>query len=124
MVLPALMLGIPVQVAGCHEVVFATPPRRDDTLSPEAAYITRLIGASVILKAGGAQAIAALAYGMESVPKVDKIFRPGNQWVTTTKMFVQNGTDVLVPIDMPAGPSEVLVCYFLLAVTLSVDKCT
>ena len=106
------MLGIPVQVAGCHEVVFATPPRRDGTLSPEAVYITHLIGASVILKAGGAQAIAALTYGMESVPKVDKIFGPRNQWVTATKVFVQNGTDALVPIDMPAGPSEALVCYF------------
>jgi len=83
-VLPALMLGIPVQVAGCHEVVFATPPRRDGALSPEAVYVAHLIGASVILKAGGAQAIATLAYG----------------------------TDALVSIDMPAGPSEVLVCCF------------
>ena len=108
----ALMLGIPAQVAGCHEVVFATPPRRDGTLSPEVVYVAHLIGASAILKAGGAQAVAALAYGTESVPKVDKIFGPGNQWVTAAKMFVQNDTDALVSIDMPAGPSEVLVCYF------------
>ena len=105
----ALMLGIPAQVAGCHEIVFATPPRRDGTLSPEVVYVAHLIGASAILKAGGAQAISALAYGTESVPKVDKIFGPGNQWVTAAKMLVQNDTDALVSIDMPAGPSEVLV---------------
>jgi phosphoribosyl-ATP pyrophosphohydrolase/phosphoribosyl-AMP cyclohydrolase/histidinol dehydrogenase len=73
-------------------------------------YVAHLIGASAILKAGGAQAIAALAYGTENVPKVDKIFGPGNQWVTAAKMLVQNDTDALVSIDMPAGPSEVLVC--------------
>ena len=106
----ALMLGIPAQVAGCHEIVFATPPRQDGTLSPEVVYVAHLIGASAILKAGGAQAIAALAYGTENVPKVDKIFGPGNQWVTAAKMLVQNDTDALVSIDMPAGPSEVLVC--------------
>ncbi|KAF9780131.1 histidine biosynthesis trifunctional-protein [Thelephora terrestris] len=105
----ALMLGIPAQVAGCHQIVFATPPRRDGTLSPEVVYVAHLIGASAILKAGGAQAIAALAYGTENVPKVDKIFGPGNQWVTAAKMLVQNDTDALVSIDMPAGPSEVLV---------------
>ena len=108
----ALMLGIPAQVAGCHEIVFATPPRQDGTLSPEVVYVAHLIGASAILKAGGAQAIAALAYGTESVPKVDKIFGPGNQWVTAAKMLVQNDTDALVSIDMPAGPSEVLVRGF------------
>ena len=108
----ALMLGIPAQVAGCHEVVFATPPRHDGTISPEVVYVAHLIGASAILKAGGAQAIAALAYGTESVPKVDKIFGPGNQWVTAAKMLVQNDTDALVSIDMPAGPSEVLVRGF------------
>lgn len=105
----ALMLGIPAQVAGCHKIVFATPPRKDGTLSPEVVYVAHLVGASVIVKAGGAQAIAALAYGTERVPKVDKIFGPGNQWVTAAKMLVQNDTDALVSIDMPAGPSEVLV---------------
>jgi len=72
-------------------------------------YAAHLVGVSVVLKAGGAQAIAALAYGTETVPKVDKIFGPGNQWVTAAKMAVQNDTDALVSIDMPAGPSEVLV---------------
>ncbi|KAG7096878.1 hypothetical protein E1B28_004284 [Marasmius oreades] len=105
----ALMLGIPAQVAGCKEVVLATPPRPDGSISPEVLYVAHLVGASAILKAGGAQAVAAMAYGTETVPKVDKIFGPGNQWVTAAKMLVQNDTDALVSIDMPAGPSEVLV---------------
>ncbi|KAK7061793.1 histidine biosynthesis trifunctional protein [Favolaschia claudopus] len=105
----ALMLGIPAQVAGCREIVLATPPRPDGSISPEVMYVANLVGASAVLKAGGAQAVAALAYGTESVPKVDKIFGPGNQWVTAAKMLVQNDTDALVSIDMPAGPSEVLV---------------
>ena len=105
----ALMLGIPAQVAGCKEIVLATPPRPDGSISPEVMYVAHLVGASAILKAGGAQAVAAMAYGTETVPKVDKIFGPGNQWVTAAKMFVQNDTDALVSIDMPAGPSEVLV---------------
>lgn len=105
----ALMLGIPAQVAGCKEIVLATPPRPDGSISPEVMYVAKLVGASAILKAGGAQAVAALAYGTQSVPKVDKIFGPGNQWVTAAKMLVQNDTDALVSIDMPAGPSEVLV---------------
>lgn len=105
----ALMLGIPAQVAGCKEIVLATPPRPDGSISPEVMYVAHLVGASAILKAGGAQAIAAMAYGTKTVPKVDKIFGPGNQWVTAAKMFVQNDTDALVSIDMPAGPSEVLV---------------
>ncbi|KJA30207.1 hypothetical protein HYPSUDRAFT_32338 [Hypholoma sublateritium FD-334 SS-4] len=105
----ALMLGIPAQVAGCKEVVLATPPRPDGSISPEVMYVAKLVGASAILKAGGAQAVAAMAYGTKTVPKVDKIFGPGNQWVTAAKMLVQNDTDALVSIDMPAGPSEVLV---------------
>ncbi|KAI0375598.1 histidine biosynthesis trifunctional-protein [Pilatotrama ljubarskyi] len=105
----ALMLGIPAQVAGCKEIVLATPPRPDGSISPEVMYVAKLVGASAILKAGGAQAVAALAYGTATVPKVDKIFGPGNQWVTAAKMLVQNDTDALVAIDMPAGPSEVLV---------------
>ncbi|KAI0347263.1 histidine biosynthesis trifunctional-protein [Trametopsis cervina] len=105
----ALMLGVPAQVAGCKEVVLATPPRPDGSISPEVMYVARLVGASAILRAGGAQAVAALAYGTETVPKVDKIFGPGNQWVTAAKMLVQNDTNALVAIDMPAGPSEVLV---------------
>ncbi len=76
----ALMLGIPAQVAGCKEVVLATPPRPDGSVSPEVMYVAKLVGASAVLMAGGAQAVAALAYGTETVPKVDKIFGPGNQW--------------------------------------------
>ncbi|KAF5363290.1 hypothetical protein D9756_000445 [Leucocoprinus leucothites] len=105
----ALMLGIPAQVAGCKEIVLATPPRPDGSISPEVMYVAKLVGATAILKAGGAQAVAAMAYGTETCPKVDKIFGPGNQWVTAAKMLVQNDTDALVSIDMPAGPSEVLV---------------
>ena len=105
----ALMLGIPAQVAGCQQIVIATPPRADGSISPEVLYVAHKVGAHAILRAGGAQAVAALAYGTETVPKVDKIFGPGNQWVTAAKMLVQNDTDALVSIDMPAGPSEVLV---------------
>ncbi len=105
----ALMLGIPAQVAGCQQIILATPPRPDGSISPEVMYVAHLVGASAILKAGGAQAVAALAYGTKTCPKVDKIFGPGNQWVTAAKMLVQNDTDALVSIDMPAGPSEVLV---------------
>lgn len=109
----ALMLGIPAQVAGCREIVLATPPRPDGSVVPEVMYVAKLIGASAVLKAGGGQAVAAMAYGTETVPKVDKIFGPGNQWVTAAKMLVQNDTDALVSIDMPAGPSEVLVSFVL-----------
>lgn len=105
----AIMLGVPAQVAGCKEIVLATPPRADGSISPEVLYAAQLTGVTCILKAGGAQAVAALAYGTATVPKVDKIFGPGNQWVTAAKMLVQNDTDALVSIDMPAGPSEVLV---------------
>lgn len=105
----ALMLGIPAQVAMCKDIVLATPPRSDGSISPEVMYVAHLVGASALLKAGGAQAVAAMAYGTQTVPKVDKIFGPGNQWVTAAKMMVQNDTDALVSIDMPAGPSEVLV---------------
>ncbi|ORY21977.1 putative histidinol dehydrogenase [Naematelia encephala] len=105
----AIMLGVPAQVAECREIVLATPPRPDGSISPEVLYVAQLTGVTCILKAGGAQAVAALAYGTDEVPKVDKIFGPGNQWVTAAKMLVQNDTDALVAIDMPAGPSEVLV---------------
>jgi phosphoribosyl-ATP pyrophosphohydrolase/phosphoribosyl-AMP cyclohydrolase/histidinol dehydrogenase len=103
------MLGVPAQVAGCKEIVLATPPRPDGSISPEVLYVAKLAGVTCILKAGGAQAVAAMAYGTDECPKVDKIFGPGNQWVTAAKMLVQNDTDALVGIDMPAGPSEVLV---------------
>ncbi|QLG70125.1 hypothetical protein HG535_0A00640 [Zygotorulaspora mrakii] len=106
----ALMLGVPAQVAGCKEIIFASPPRKSDgKVSPEVVYVASKVGASMIVLAGGAQAVAAMAYGTESVPKVDKIAGPGNQFVTAAKMYVQNDTQALCSIDMPAGPSEVLV---------------
>lgn len=110
-VLPSttLMLGIPAKVAGCREIVIATPPRSDGSVVPEVLYVAHKVGASHVVKAGGAQAVAAMAYGTETVPKVDKIFGPGNQYVTAAKMVSQNDTSCLVAIDMPAGPSEVLV---------------
>lgn len=103
-----MMLGIPAALSGCKEIVIATPPGMDDSIADELIYIGKKIGASIILKAGGAQAVAAMAFGTESVPKVDKIFGPGNQYVTAAKMLLQN-SEAQVAIDMPAGPSEVLV---------------
>ncbi|KAK9471438.1 histidine biosynthesis trifunctional protein [Dipodascopsis tothii] len=105
----ALMLGVPALVAGCKNIVLASPPRADGTLIPEVVYVANKVGASAIVLAGGAQAVAAMAYGTESVPKCDKILGPGNQFVTAAKMMVQNDTNALVSIDLPAGPSEVLV---------------
>ncbi|KAN0061385.1 trifunctional histidinol dehydrogenase [Thecaphora frezii] len=105
----ALMLGVPAQVARCPTVVLATPPRPDGSISPEVLYCADKVGATAILCAGGAQAVGAMAYGTESCPKVDKIVGPGNQFVTAAKMLVQNQMDAQVSIDMPAGPSEVLV---------------
>lgn len=103
-----LMLGIPAQIAGCKEITIATPPAPDGSIPEEVEYVAHKIGATQILLAGGAQAIAAMAYGTESVSKVDKIFGPGNQFVTAAKMLLLN-SDAMVGIDMPAGPSEVLV---------------
>ncbi|CCE63458.1 hypothetical protein TPHA_0E03690 [Tetrapisispora phaffii CBS 4417] len=106
----ALMLGVPAKVAKCKEIIFASPPRKSDgKVSPEVVYVASKVGASKIVLAGGAQAVAAMAYGTESVPKVDKILGPGNQFVTAAKMYIQNDTQALCSIDMPAGPSEVLV---------------
>lgn len=105
----ALMLGVPAKAAGCENIIFASPPRKDGSLTPEVVYVAHKVGAKAIVLAGGAQAVAALAYGTETVPKVDKIMGPGNQFVTAAKMYVQNDTNALVSIDMPAGPSEVLV---------------
>ncbi|MFU8812582.1 MAG: histidinol dehydrogenase, partial [Balneolaceae bacterium] len=104
----AMMLGIPAHLAGCKTIVVATPPDADGNIPESVAYVAQKIGATAILKAGGAQAIAAMAFGTESVPKVDKIFGPGNQYVTAAKMLLQN-SEAMVAIDMPAGPSEVLV---------------
>lgn len=105
----AIMLGVPAKVAGCKDIVFASPPRHDGTLTPEVVYIAHKVGASQIVLAGGAQAVAAMAYGTKSVTKCDKILGPGNQFVTAAKMIVQTDLNAQVSIDMPAGPSEVLV---------------
>lgn len=105
----ALMLGVPALVAGCKKIVLASPPRSDGRVTPEIVYVAHKVGAESIVLAGGAQAVAAMAYGTESVSKVDKILGPGNQFVTAAKMFVSNDTNAGVSIDMPAGPSEVLV---------------
>lgn len=106
----AMMLGTPAKVAGCKNIILASPPlRATGKLTPEVVYVAHKLGASAILMAGGAQAVTALAYGTESVVKCDKILGPGNQFVTAAKMHVQNDTQALCSIDMPAGPSEVLV---------------
>ncbi|KAI0171155.1 histidinol dehydrogenase-domain-containing protein [Pestalotiopsis sp. NC0098] len=105
----ALMLGVPAMVAGCEKIVLASPPRSDGSITPEIVYVAHKVGAESIVLAGGAQAVAAMAYGTESVTKVDKILGPGNQFVTAGKMYVSNDTNAGVGIDMPAGPSEVLV---------------
>ena len=105
----ALMLGVPAMVAGCQKIVLASPPRADGRLTPEIVYVAHKVGAESIVLAGGAQAVAAMAYGTENVTKVDKILGPGNQFVTAAKMLVSNDTTANVSIDMPAGPSEVLV---------------
>jgi histidinol dehydrogenase len=101
-----LMLGIPAAIAGCKEVVLCSPCNREGKLHPAILYTANLVGIKKIFKIGGAQAIAAMAYGTESIPAVYKIFGPGNQYVTAAKQLVQIGG---VAIDMPAGPSEVCV---------------
>jgi histidinol dehydrogenase len=108
-VLPStfLMLGIPAQIAGCHEIVVCSPPQKTGKVNAFIAYVAQLLGIEKIYLAGGAQAIAAMAYGTETVSKVDKIFGPGNQFVTKAKTIIQSTT--ATAIDMPAGPSEVLV---------------
>ncbi|MCE2996422.1 MAG: histidinol dehydrogenase [Cyclobacteriaceae bacterium] len=101
-----LMLGIPAKIASCKEVVLCTPPSADGAIHPAILFAASLAGITKIYKVGGAQAIAAMAYGTASIPQVDKIFGPGNQYVTKAKQLInQSGT----AIDMPAGPSEVLV---------------
>jgi histidinol dehydrogenase len=101
-----LMLGIPAKLAGCKEVILCTPPRKDGTVDPAILYAAGLVGIQQIYTIGGAQAIAAMTYGTATVPKVFKIFGPGNQYVTAAKQLVQQQG---VAIDMPAGPSEVCV---------------
>ena len=101
-----LMLAVPASIAGCPEVVLCTPAGKDGKVNAEVLYTAAYCGVKHIFKLGGAQAIAAMAYGTQTVPKVDKIFGPGNQYVTTAKQLLSADT---VAIDMPAGPSEVMV---------------
>lgn len=101
-----LMLAVPAQIAGCKEIVLCSPPQKNGKINPIILYVANLCGVSKIFKVGGAQAIAAMSLGTKTVPKVYKIFGPGNQFVTEAKIFAQK---LGIAIDMPAGPSEVLV---------------
>jgi len=101
-----LMLAIPATIAGCKEIVLCTPPGMDGSIHPAVLYAAQTTGVTRVFKAGGAQAIAAMAYGTRSIPAVNKIFGPGNQYVTAAKQLVSRGA---VAIDMPAGPSELAV---------------
>lgn len=101
-----LMLAIPAKIAGCSEIILCTPPDSNGAINPAILYTASVVGVTKIFKVGGAQAIAAMAYGTKTVPSVNKIFGPGNQFVTKAKELAQQKG---VAIDMPAGPSEVLV---------------
>jgi len=101
-----LMLGIPAKIAGCRNIILCTPPDKNGIINPIILYVAQLIGITSVYKIGGIQAIGAMALGTETVPKIDKIFGPGNQFVTAAKQAVLNYG---VAIDLPAGPSEVLV---------------
>jgi len=101
-----LMLGVPAKLAGCPSVVLCTPPDSEGNIPPSILYVARLLGLDRVFRVGGAQAIAALACGTETIPRVDKIFGPGNQYVTMAKQVVSRDR---VAIDMPAGPSELAV---------------
>lgn len=101
-----LMLAVPAQIAGCQEIILCTPPQKDGKINQAILYTAHLCGVTQIFKVGGAQAIAALTFGTESILKVDKIFGPGNQYVTQAKQLAM---EYNVAIDLPAGPSEVLV---------------
>ncbi len=100
-----LMLAVPAKIAGCREIILFTPPDRSGGISPEIAYTASITGIDTIVMVGGAQAIAAMAYGTESIKRVDKIFGPGNQYVTAAKQLISND----VSIDLVAGPSELMV---------------
>ena len=101
-----LMLAVPASLAGCKEIILCTPPGKDGSVHPAILFTAALCGITQVFKAGGVQAIGAMAYGTESIPRVFKLFGPGNQYVTLAKQLVQQDG---VAIDMPAGPSEVLV---------------
>jgi histidinol dehydrogenase len=104
----AIMLAVPAKIAGCRTTLMCTPPRKDGTADPAVLVVAKLCGLERVFKLGGAQAVAAMAYGTQSVPKVDKVFGPGNAWVTAAKMLAANDPDGAA-LDLPAGPSEVLV---------------
>jgi histidinol dehydrogenase len=104
----AIMLAVPACLAECRTRILCTPPRKDGTADPAVLTIARMCGIERVFKVGGAQAIAAMAYGTQGVPKVDKVFGPGNAWVTAAKLLVSNDPDGAA-LDLPAGPSEVLV---------------
>lgn len=104
----AIMIGVPAEIAGVRRRVLCSPPRQDGRADPAVLYAAQACGVTDVFKVGGAQAVAAMAYGTESVPKVDKIFGPGNAWVTAAKQLVAMDPDGAA-YDMPAGPSEVLV---------------
>jgi histidinol dehydrogenase len=101
-----LMLAIPARIAGCKEIIMCTPPGKDGTVNPAVLYAARYAGVKKVFRLGGVQAIGAMAFGTESVPKADKIFGPGNQYVTAAKQLVSLRHTA---VDMPAGPSEVMV---------------
>lgn len=101
-----LMLGIPAKLAGCKEIILCTPPDKNGTINPAILFAAKTVGITKIFKAGGVQAIGAMTYGTESIPKVYKIFGPGNQYVTCAKQLINKEG---VAIDMPAGPSEVAI---------------
>ena len=101
-----LMLGIPAKIAGCKDIVLCTPQGKENKIHPAILYTAQLVGITKIFKIGGAQAIGAMAYGTETVPRVYKIFGPGNQYVTCAKQIINKQG---VAIDMPAGPSEVAI---------------
>jgi histidinol dehydrogenase len=100
-----MMLGIPARVAGCPEIIVCTPPNSKGQLPASMAYVAKKLNLDCVFLVGGAQAIAAMAYGTESIPRVEKIFGPGNRFVTHAKLLVQSD----VAIDLPAGPSELLI---------------
>ncbi|HWZ21916.1 MAG TPA: histidinol dehydrogenase, partial [Cytophagaceae bacterium] len=101
-----LMLGVPANIAGCEEIILCTPPNKEGKIHPAILYTASILGIRKIFKAGGAQAIAAMAYGTKTIPHVYKIFGPGNQYVMAAKQLVNKEG---IAIDMPAGPSEVAV---------------
>jgi histidinol dehydrogenase len=101
-----LMLAIPAKIAGCREIILCTPPDKDGKIHPAILYAAHLVGVTKIFKLGGVQAIGAMAYGVDCIPQVNKIFGPGNQYVMAAKQLISRGS---VAIDMPAGPSEVAV---------------